>query len=124
MAVRCSGDEVKEIIDTTLSASDIVPFITIANLVINEKLDGEGLSADFLKEIERWLSAHYVAIRDPRLSKVKVDDIEETYFLGKGDKGLGSTPYGVQVLAMDTTGILKDLGKKKVIFTSIDLGLD
>ena len=121
MSTRVDGDEVKEIFDTELTALQIVPFITIANLIVTDKLTDEHSTA-LLKEIERWLAAHFVAIRDPRAKSEKTADASATYH-GNAGLGLNHTPYGQQVLAMDTTGILASLGKRKASFRTIDLDL-
>lgn len=97
---RVSEIEVKEIIDTDLTAEQISPFLTAANLLITDVLSGEGYSTDLLKEIEKWLAAHFVAVRDPQAIKEKIGDAEITYS-GKFDEGLKSTRYGQQVLILD-----------------------
>lgn len=113
MANRCTAAEVKEIIDTTLIEAQISPFITVANLTVTDILGATTvLSANQLKEIERWLSAHFVAIRDPRISREKTEEAEATYH-GKSDMGLDHTPYGQQVKLLDTTGTMTNLGKRK-----------
>lgn len=120
---RVTVDEVKEIIETSLENYEVVPFITVANLIVTDQLSSSSLSDAILKEIERWLSAHFISIRDPRITKVVFDDVEETY-QGQTGYGLQSTTYGQQVMLLDSTGTFTNLGKKKVSFTSIDLGLD
>lgn len=112
MANRCTEIEVKEIIDTTLTENEIAPFITAANLIVTDILTGSGLLSAQLKEIERWLTAHFVAIRDPRISAEKTEGASATYH-GKSDMGLDHTPYGQQVKLLDTTGALANLGKRK-----------
>lgn len=112
MANRCTEIEVKEIIDTTLTENKIAPFITAANLIVTGILTGSGLLSAQLKEIERWLTAHFVAIRDPRISAEKTEGASATY-QGKTDMGLDHTSYGQQVKLLDTTGALANLGKRK-----------
>jgi len=118
---RVTGAEVLAIIDTELTAIEVAPFITVANIIVTNQLTGEH-SADLLKEIERWLAAHFVAIRDPRAKTEKTGDASTSYY-GEAGKGFDHTPYGQQVLALDTTGILASLGKRKAEFRSIDLDL-
>lgn len=106
---RVKQSEVKAIIDT--SVVDILPFIAIADALVTDKLTGQGLSTALLKEITRWLAAHYLAIRDPRAVTEKTGDASARYFLGQEGKGLDATPYGQQVKTIDPTGILASLGK-------------
>ena len=86
MANRVSDSEVKEIIDTTVTTT---PFIDAANLIVTSKLADQELGDALLKEIERWLSAHLVAIRDPMIKKDKTGEAEVTYVTGKEGMGFG-----------------------------------
>ena len=121
MANRVSDSEVKEIIDTTVTTT---PFIDAANLIVTGKLADQGLGDALLKEIERWMSAHLVAIRDPMIKKEKAGEAEATYVTGKEGMGLDATPYGQQVKLLDTSGALTDLGRRSAEFLTIDLDLD
>jgi len=104
---RVTDNEVKEIIDTDLSS--LTPFIGAANQLV----DGiTGLSAAELKEIERWLAAHFVAIRDQRTAKDNTGDSSHTYG-GKTGMGLDFTAYGQMVKLLDTTGYLASVGMKE-----------
>lgn len=117
MSNRTSTEKVKEIMDTDIE--DMTAFIKAANLIVSEKLVGQGLSADYLEEIERWLAAHLACARDPREKSSKTGDASATY-TGNFGEGLKSTPYGQQVLLLDSTGIMAKIGKKKATFVSID----
>ena len=110
---RVTGDEVKEIIDTTLTAAQITPFITAANIAVTGQLASTSLTATTKKEIERWFAAHLVYIRNPKLKKEKIGDAEDTMNLGTLGEGLKSTPYGQVVLTLDTTGNMANLGKRQ-----------
>lgn len=110
--VRVTSEEVKEIIDTELE--DLSSFIQTAHLMVNKVLSSE-TDEDYLKEIEKWLSAHFVAIRDPRVRVIKVGETSETYF-GKSGEGLSASPYGQQVLSLDITGAFANASKSKASF--------
>lgn len=109
---RVTGAEVKEIIDTVLTADECTPFITAANLIINDRLTSSGFSSAYLKEIERWYSAHLVYIRDPQLKSEKIGDGKDDFNVPSTGKNLEGTPYGQQVLLLDTTGSMANLGKR------------
>lgn len=111
MALRVTDDEVKEIIDTSLSS--LTPFITVAEQQVDRI---SGLGTAVLKEIERWLAAHFVAIRDKRTSKDNVGDSSHTYE-GKTGMGLEFTRYGQMAKLLDTTGTLAKLGLRKAALT-------
>ena len=108
MANRVSDSEVKDIIDTDID--DIAPFIRVANILVTAKLGGKGLSDAHLTEIERWLAAHFVSMRDPRIISEKTGEASVTYY-GKFGLGLDGSQYGQTVKMLDTTGTLVSMGK-------------
>ena len=122
MTVRVSADAVREIIDVDSSLS-LTPFIEAATLTVDEHLSDESLSDDLLKEIERWLAAHFVAIREQRVKSEKVGDAAATYH-GQSGKGLEFTPYGQQAVLLDPTGKLASIGKRPAQLYALDLDLD
>lgn len=106
MTVRVTADEVKEIIDTSLSDSVIEAYIGAANITVTSYLSGTTLSDDALKEIERWLTAHLIACtRERQVDKEAVGQANVSYS-GKTDMGLDATMWGQQVKLLDTTGTL------------------
>jgi len=115
---RVTEAEVQAIIDYDPAIADITPFITAANALVNEKFAGSGVSAALLKEIERWLSAHYIAIRDPRLRNEKIGDASVTY-QGKEGMYLDATQYGQQAKTLDPTGTLANIGKRAMRIQAI-----
>lgn len=114
MARVIDGD-VKEIIDTSI---DTTPFITAANLIVTDQLGSSAFSAAYLKEVERWLAAHFVAIRDKRAKSVTIGK-SRADFSDKYGLGLDFTEYGQQVKVLDTTGTLANIGMRKAGFTVI-----
>jgi hypothetical protein len=111
--------DVLGIINTTVS--DIVPFIRAANIVVTRHLSNVGMDSTELKEIERWLSAHFIAIRDPRLRERTVGDARDKYAISGGySGGLDATPYGQQVMVLDYTGTLSArVGKRAVMVDAV-----
>lgn len=111
---RVTTAEVKEIITTSLTDLDM--FILPANLLVTDKLSGEGLGDDLLKEIERWLSAHFLACSKERQVTSKRAGESENSYNWNTYKGLDSTTYGQTAKMLDTTGILSsEMSAKKVI---------
>lgn len=117
MANRVTDAEVKEIIETNL---DTTPFITTANALINETLLEAGYTEDYLTQIELYLSAHFVALRERQLTKEKLSEAEDTYG-GKFGTGLDFTQYGQMVKVLDVSGILSKLGKAKASLSVINV---
>jgi len=114
---RVSSSEVQEIVSNPNSVT-LTAFITAANILVTKVLGDSGLDADHLKEIERWLAAHFFCVRDPRAAAKGVSNSSVT-FQGKTDLGLKHTSYGQQVLILDTTGKLAELGKQRAQFAVV-----
>lgn len=100
--------QVKAIIDT---ARDTTPFIDTADLIINEEFVGSSLSVGRLTQIELYLAAHFVAITEERggLKMEKMGDATDEMDTDMFSAGFGSTRYGQQALALDSSGTLKSL---------------
>jgi len=108
MANRVTDDEVFEIIETSLTDIDV--FINTANLMVTGYLTGKGLSDATMKEIEKYISAHILSLRDPRTKSVGVDVLSESY-QGQWGLGLNGTSYGQTAILLDTSGTLAMLAK-------------
>lgn len=117
MAIRVTQAEVEELLPTDIA--DITVFITAASMTIDDLLLNKGLTATQLKEIERWLSAHFLAMREEGggIERHKIGDTEADY-AGLG-KNLRMTRFGVTALSLDTTGILAKLGGKVAKLTVV-----
>jgi hypothetical protein len=112
MSVRVTKSQVEEIIDIDSSITDISAFITAANTIINATLADTDLTEAVKTEIERWLSAHFVAIRDQRAAAEKAGSVSVNYQYKLGTN-LQCTMYGQQACMIDTTGILAGLSNGK-----------
>jgi len=118
MAVRTSLADVQKIVPDTLDATITAALIVTANQIINDNLLNENLSAALLLQIETFLTAHllYSTVFRQTESK-KVGDAADKYAtLGKG---LESTTYGSIVKQLDTSGILGNIGKSKMVIEAI-----
>lgn len=119
-ANRVTDEMVAEIIDyDSTNITDLTPFINAAHEVVDGLLSGEGYSSDLLTEIERWLAAHFLAIRDPRPKTEKTDGAATTYY-GRDGLNLDATPYGQQAKVLDMNGVLASAGKRKASFGVIE----
>jgi len=109
MANRVSSSDVDEIMEEDYSSTDLEVFIIPANLIVTDRCSDSGYSAAHLKELERWLSAHFVAIskKTNRIAAEKIDIASVTYMaMSTGESALDMTPYGRQVKLLDTAGNL------------------
>ena len=120
--MRVTGSDVKEIIDTDLD--DVDAYISAAEEIVTARLgDSTVLGTSQLKEIERWLTAHLIAMSNRDRGARDVDaegtlDAKVTY-AGKTGMGLNATRYGQMVLALDTTGKMASSGSKRVFFEAV-----
>jgi hypothetical protein len=106
MAARVTAAEVKEIIETDLTDAAIAPMIAMATMEVDERLVDLDLSAARLKEIERWLAAHFISSSlDPRTKSEGAGSVSQS-FEGQQGTGLKATRYGQQAIVLDTTGTL------------------
>jgi hypothetical protein len=106
---RTTSVAVCKVVDTSLGDDVIAAFINTANVMVTEYLDGKDLSAALLTEIETYLAAHFVTLRDRRVSKEQADGVSFTYESMIGE-GLDSSVYGQTAQALDPTGALAALG--------------
>ena len=103
--------EVAAIIDVS-GDYDLTPFILAADALMTQlDLEGKGLSDALLKEIQRWLAAHFAAQLEKRYASEKTGDAATAYQY-KIDLRLQDTMYGQQAIILDTSGTLRNLNDK------------
>lgn len=120
---RITPSELQEIIQTTLNVVELGPFIQAANVLVTAKLGSSGLDDALLKEIERWVAAHFLAARVPQVKSESVGGASATYQVNTKD-GLGSTVYGERALMLDVTGALARLGQKAASVECLEFNLE
>lgn len=112
MANRVDADDVKVIIDTSLTDAQITAFITSANQMISDGgLAAAGVSSDGLVQVEQYLAAHLLSLRDQRIEQERFADGTSFKYQGKTDMALDATHYGQMVKMFDTSGILANAHK-------------
>lgn len=95
---------------------DVVPdstlqiFSDLATVIVVEDLQGKGLTDDRIDAIELNLAAHFAILSQERggLIRQKVGQSEEEY-APVGGTSLGSTLFGRQAAALDSSGTLASL---------------
>ena len=104
---RVTPEEVAEIIEyNSDEIISLLPFITAANLFVTYYLGGQSLSDAYLKEIERWVAAHFVKIRDVQPLEERAGEAWDINALPPLKEGLRATKEGQQAIMLDYTGIL------------------
>ena len=107
---RTDSAAVCAVLETSLTDDQIDPFIQTANIMVTEYLAGSdcGLSDDLLKEIETYLAAHFVTLRDRIVQREAADGVSFDY-QGSTDAGLDSSQYGQTAQILDSCGKLSQL---------------
>lgn len=103
---RVTVNDIGDVIDTSLADNQIRAFINTAHRLVVDLLTGEGLAESTLTEIERYLAAHLLTLRDPRPQREKIGSEYSVTYQGKSEMGLQATQYGQMALTLDTTGKL------------------
>jgi len=108
---RVTEEEVEDILTFDSTVEDLTPFIAAAEQLVTAMCVPTGkYSDDNLKEIERWLAAHFLAIRSPRYLSESLGPQSHSIALQVG-LNLGLTPYGQQAMLLDFLGGLAYLDK-------------
>lgn len=106
---RTTAAAVEGIIETDITVPSLDPFIEASNALVTELCEPvTTYDAVRLELIERWLAAHFYAIRDMRRLSETVGPVSEWYQY-KLSLGLGCTMYGQQAMLLDTAGGLARL---------------
>lgn len=101
---RIDDDDVIAILDFDPSITDLTRFISAAEQLVDRQCVPTGkYNASELANIEMWLAAHFVAIRDPRYASETMGAASVT-MQNKIGMNLGSTPYGQQAMLLDDQG--------------------
>lgn len=107
---RTTEAAVRAILDDDTNI-DVSPFIEVANDLVTELCTNSSYSTAKLELIERWLAAHFYAIRDMRVASEKAGSVGQS-FQHKLGLNLLVTMYGQQVAMIDSAGNLAALSKR------------
>lgn len=108
-------------LETEGTATQVADFINTAHLIVVEQLDGWGISAPRLKEIEKYLAAHFGAITFPVAAFESVGKVQASY-QQKVALDFRFTKYGQMALSLDPTGQLDDTKTKGKTYSITWLG--
>ena len=87
---------------------DIQPFIHTSHVMVEEIIGDDSVSESILTEIEKYLTAHLVSIREPLILEESIDDSEAKYMRKIQGGGLHATDYGQMAMQLDTSGKLSE----------------
>jgi len=97
---RTTDTAVRKIIEIDADL-DTKPFIEAASAMVTEHCST--LTATTAELVERWLSAHFICITDPRATKDVAKGVGASY-QSKVDLGLNVSHYGQMALSLDSSG--------------------
>lgn len=115
--IRTTAELVAGIIEVD-GPINLGPFLLTASTLVDLVQDAGDLSSETLELIERWLSAHFYSVRDPRPTSEKAGPVGASY-QSKVDLNLASSHYGQTAMVLDTTGTLKKLNKDRLVKASV-----
>lgn len=117
-----TATDVKEIIETALTTSQINSFINIAYAVTRPVAGnlGDCGGSDTLVQILLLLAAHFITLRERMLKSESIGGEWSASFMGQDGLGLNASLYGQQALALDCSGTLAKAGMKKATFQVAD----
>lgn len=123
MAIRTTAEAVGNIIEVDGSI-DLTPFIETASSLVDDVAAASGApGATRLELIERYLSAHFYTLRDPRPVSERAGPVSATY-QSKVALGLKTSHYGQTAISLDPTGVLDAASKGKQIGAVAWLGTE
>lgn len=101
MTARATNALVRAIIEVDSTITDLTPFINASHSLIEAQC--EGIEEAEAIEVETWLAAHFVSIRDNRAYREQVGQVEIVYQYKLG-LGLACSMYGQMAMNLDSTG--------------------
>ena len=116
---RTSSALVEQIWQQDTNVSNFGPFIIAANIVVTNAFANKSVDASILKEIERWLSAHFATVLEPSVLEEEHDEAKLKYALPKMGDGLQASMYGKMALSLDPVGALLEIGKRSATIEAI-----
>jgi hypothetical protein len=114
---RVTAEEVQAIMDTDLTEAKITGYIDSVTIIVDGLFNSVSISDPLLKEIERWLTAHAIAISSERQAREEGAGGAYIKYAGMTGIGLKATSYGQMAISIDTTGtLLGSMGKAASIY--------
>ena len=98
---RTTDTLVRQIFDVDPTITDLTAFINAAHNLVNAKCTG--ITEENATEVETWLAAHFLGIRDLRPASETAKGVGQTY-QHRVDLGLSCTEYGQMAMQLDETG--------------------
>lgn len=106
-------EDVRAVINVVEEDFIIDAMMETANQMLVNSVDTDTtLSTAARDQVQIWLSAHFLAVRDRLEKEISADGIR-IVFDGTTDMGLNATLYGQQAQLLDPTGLLAKAASSK-----------
>lgn len=102
--------DVLDISDTSLTADEIAPFLSMALSVVSARVPAGAYSNDHLDKIVAAYAGHFIQLIDPSITEQTVDETTVKYQKSTGE-GLSSTPCGQIAQQLDYQAYLSRSGE-------------
>lgn len=100
-------------IDTSLTTAQIEAFIDDASTFVDDIAAKDSTIPDAkLTLIEKYLACHLITLRDPRLTKAALGDVNESY-----QRDPKMTEYLKAAIALDPTGLIEGAFTDRPVFS-------
>lgn len=102
--------DVRAVYDTDRDDDALQPFLDVALAFSDANLADKGLATAVLKEIQRYLAAHFVSVTDMGVHEtIRTEDISERFTKSEKRPGLLDSRFGRMAVLLDTSRTLDGL---------------
>lgn len=116
---RATVDQVRAIITTELEDSAIEAYLESASNMVGEWFSGVSATETLLTEIERWVTAHLIAMSKERQAKEEGAGGAYIKYVGLYGTGLKTTTYGQTAIEIDVTNTLEKITGSSLFFKAL-----
>jgi hypothetical protein len=107
---RITLDDVRALMPTTAAT---LPLLLIASRLVDRVFGASEVAPTTLADIELFLTLHLLTVRTPPVTQKKMGSTSVTTEHGLTGSGLQATVWGQMAVALDTAGLLAQVGLKR-----------
>lgn len=114
MPALITADDVAAVYETDRDATELEPFVAIAEAFTTQFLAGKGLSDAVLKEVQRYVAAHFLFVTETGVHEVlRIADVSERFTKSEKNPGLMDSRFGRMAVTLDPSGTLSELARPR-----------
>lgn len=112
MPLLITAAELREIYDTERDDTELQAFLDTAQTFTDDRLAGKGLTDAVLKQVQRYLAAHFLFVTDAGVhAALRVGDVNERFTSHDKNPGLFDSRWGCMAVVLDSSGTLAALAR-------------